>query len=80
MPKNDYIMLANLINKGAMVMREHNFTNHTTKITHILKYGNFINALCTELVKDNPKFNEDKFRVACGEVLAKWQTQNYKKY
>ena len=33
-----------------------------------------------ELVKDNPKFNEDKFRVACGEVLAKWQTQNYKKY
>jgi len=66
MTKKDYIMLTNLIYDNARTV-----LIKGSGVRHVIKYGNFINALCTELAKDNPKFNEDKFREACGEVLAK---------
>ena len=65
MTKKDYIALAKLIkDNGTMAILRHG-------ITHVLITGTFINSLCEYLKKDNPNFNEIKFREATGEILNK---------
>lgn len=45
----------------------------------------FVNELCREFAKDNPRFNETLFRVQCGNAISKQlvtskETANYTGY
>jgi hypothetical protein len=65
MTKKDYIALAKLIkDNGTMA-------NLRRGVTHVIIRGTFMNVLCEYLKKDNPNFNEVKFREATGEILNK---------
>ena len=65
MTRKDYIALANIIkNNGTMA-------NLRRGITHVIIRGTFMSVLCEYLKKDNPNFNEIKFREATGEILNK---------
>jgi hypothetical protein len=65
MTRKDYIALANIIkDNGTMA-------NLRRGITHVITKGTFMNSLCEYLKKDNPNFNEIKFREATGEILNK---------
>jgi hypothetical protein len=61
--RKDYIAIARMIkdNSGIANMRR--------GVTHIIKEGQFVNELCEYLQKDNPNFNEVKFRDATGQIL-----------
>tara|TARA_R110002050_G_scaffold251574_1_gene389829 strand:+ start:285 stop:488 length:204 start_codon:yes stop_codon:yes gene_type:complete len=63
MTKKDYIALANLIDKNETLVQ--------TKrgITHVIKRAEFMYDICEYLKKDNPKFNEIKFREASGDII-----------
>ena len=65
MTRKDYVLLANIINSNSSL------ANVRGNIKHVIKYGNFIFDLCKMLENDNPRFNEIKFRKACGEILSK---------
>ena len=63
MTKKDYIVLADIIKNNSTM------ANLRRGVTHVLISGTFINNLCEYLKKDNPNFNEIKFREATGEIL-----------
>jgi hypothetical protein len=65
MTKKDYIALADLLDKHATV------TQLGKGLTHVLKRADFMYDLCEYLKKDNPKFNEIKFREASGDIIGK---------
>ena len=63
MTKKDYIALANLIDKNETLVQ--------TKrgITPVIIRSTFMYDICKYLKKDNPKFNEIKFREASGDII-----------
>jgi hypothetical protein len=65
MTKKDYIQLAKIINKNSSI------ANMSKGITHVIKNGQFMIDLCEYLRKDNPKFDEVKFREATGEIIGR---------
>jgi hypothetical protein len=65
MTKKDYIALAKIINKNSSI------ANMNRGLTHVIINGEFMIDLCEYLKKDNPNFNEIKFREATGEILSK---------
>ena len=65
MTKKDYIKMAQLIkDNGTMA-------NLRRGVTHVIKRGEFMINLCDYFKKDNPNFNEVKFREATGEIVGK---------
>ena len=62
MTKKDYIELARIISKNRLQM-----VGGHRATTHVIS-REFIIELCAYLEKDNPNFNEAKFRKASGEV------------
>lgn len=65
MTKKDYTTLANLLTKHNTI------ANLKRGITHVIKRGEFMIDLCEYLKKDNPSFDEIKFREATGEIIGK---------
>ena len=65
MTKKDYIKLAELLTKHRTM------ANLKRGATFVIKKGEFMIDLCNYLKKDNPRFNEIKFREATGEILSK---------
>ena len=65
MTKKDYIKLAELLTKHRTM------ANLRQGATFVIKKGEFMIDLCEYLKKDNPNFNEIKFREATGEILGK---------
>ena len=65
MTKKDYIALANLIDKnGTLALIRGN-------ITHVITRATLMYDICAYLKKDNPKFNEVKFREASGDIAGR---------
>jgi len=65
MTKKDYIALANLIDKNGTLV------NTKRGITHVIIRATLMYDICEYLKKDNPKFNEIKFREASGDIIGK---------
>ena len=65
MTKKDYIALADLIDKnGTLAIIK-------GKITHVITRATLMYDICEYLKKDNPKFNEIKFREASGDIIGR---------
>ncbi len=65
MTKKDYIALANLIDKNGTL------ANIKGGITHVITRATLMYDICEYLKKDNPKFNEIKFREASGDIIGR---------
>ena len=65
MTKKDYIKLAELLTKHRTM------ANLRRGATFVIKKCEFMIDLCEYLKKDNPRFDEVKFREATGEIVGR---------
>jgi hypothetical protein len=66
MTKKDYIALANIIKKNTVETELAGQYSESNCYRLDLPVKQFMNDLCRLLKSDNPHFDEDKFRKACG--------------
>lgn len=63
MTKKHFTKLAQIIKSSSTL------ANGRQGIRHVLDRGDFMNDLCAFLKKENPNFDEIKFRQATGEII-----------
>tara|TARA_Y100001938_G_scaffold69878_1_gene96911 strand:- start:238 stop:435 length:198 start_codon:yes stop_codon:yes gene_type:complete len=63
MTRKHFIKLAELIKNSSTL------ANQRSGIRHVLDRGDFMDGLCNFLKKENPNFDEVKFRKATGEII-----------
>jgi hypothetical protein len=68
MTKKDYILIAKALKECQTIKVELNYPHN---FTHAINYSKLMKVLCQMFENDNSRFDEDIFRKACGEVIAK---------
>ena len=63
MTRKDYIAIARMIKDNGRVAMVRN------KPLFVIDSAKFVDELCLSFKKDNPNFNEIKFREATGQIL-----------
>ena len=66
MTRQDYILIAKVLKECQTVKVELNYPHN---FTHAINYGKLMKVLCARFENDNPRFDEDIFRTACGEIV-----------
>ena len=67
MTKKDYILIAKVLkDKKHLKVGDIQLLDD---LSHTINYGRLMAVLCQMFEDDNPRFNEDTFRAACGEIV-----------
>tara|TARA_R110001632_G_scaffold207808_1_gene332012 strand:- start:45 stop:251 length:207 start_codon:yes stop_codon:yes gene_type:complete len=66
MTRQDYILIAKVLKECQHIKVELNYPHN---FTHTINYGKLMKVLCARFENDNPRFDEDIFRTACGEIV-----------
>ena len=69
MTKKDYILIAKVLkDKKHLKVGDIQLLDD---LSHTINYNRLMKVLCQMFENDNSRFDEDIFRKACGEVVAK---------
>ena len=69
MTKKDYILIAKVLkDKKHLKVGDIQLVDD---LSHTINYNRLMKVLCQMFENDNARFDEDIFRKACGEVIAK---------
>jgi hypothetical protein len=69
MTKKDYILIAKVLkDKKHLKVGDIQLVDD---LSHTINYNRLMKVLCQMFENDNSRFDEDIFRKACGEVIAK---------